>query len=62
MAEEKVGKKPEDLGEGGKGTEQEEVAGKGQVLYTCWGCRAGNYVPSHWTWFTCWNCGRLNYT
>ena len=62
MAEEKAGKKPENLGEGGKATEEQEVGGRGQVLYTCWNCGAGNWIPSHWTWFTCWRDGALNYT
>ena len=35
---------------------------RGQVLYTCWRCGAGNWIPSHWSWFTCWRDGALNYT
>lgn len=62
MGEAKVGKKPENLGEGGKGAEEQEVGARGAHLYTCWYCGAGNLVPSHWTWFTCWKCGALSYT
>jgi hypothetical protein len=69
MAEERIGKKPDQ--KGGPGTEKEaggsaEVAGhsRKRVLYTCFNCGAANYVDPDWKWFTCWNCGPppvLNY-
>jgi hypothetical protein len=60
MPEEKKGKKPDS--EGGKAAEETEVGGRSQVLYTCWSCGAGNWIPSDWSYFTCWKCGALNYT
>jgi hypothetical protein len=60
MAEEKAGKKPENLGEG-ESTEEQEVGGKGHASYICWNCGAGGWIP-HWRWFTCWRCGALNFT
>ena len=65
MADEKIGKKPDDKqgGKGGdKGGDSGEVGGRGsQLLYTCFNDGAGNYVSANWTYFTCWKCGALNY-
>jgi hypothetical protein len=61
MPEEKKGKKPENLGDGGKGDQEPEVGGRGLVLYTCWADGAGNWIPDYWTYFICWRDHVLNY-
>jgi len=61
MGEAKIGRKPENLGEGGRAAEELEAGGRGHVSYTCWNCGAGCWIP-HWRWFTCWRCGVLNFT
>ena len=58
MTEKEAGIKPENLGEGGKGAEEQEVGGRRELVrYTCWACGTLNYVPREWKWFTCWHCG-----
>lgn len=62
MPEEKRGKKPENIGEGGKGDQEAEVGGRALVCYICWRCGAANWIPDYWTYFTCWRCGWPSYT
>ena len=46
MSEEKEGViKPENLGEGGKGVEEQEVGGRDQALILCWNCGAKKLDP-----------------
>ena len=64
MTEQKeVSIKPEDLGEGGKGTEKQEVGGRcffdasRPHFWTCWKCGFLNYGSSHPKAYVCRNCG-----